>query len=189
MDVQTQPEPTLRVFQPPQLCAGGEEEITSIQGLSSDLLPPCAQKRRLLLRRRIAGEVSEPHYAVMNQCRHCRGWERDQYSSLAEAVRNCGKPGCWLYTWRNRDRELSPTGEYSRLKVYDRERLPDEYPTVRTAIRNFCAFDCMGGGLNPKEIAQVIQDCSDLECHLCPWRVGSLDLRLLTAEFEANLAA
>ncbi len=173
------------LLQDPQFCSVNESLASVAQRPSRVASAPYALSRRLLRWRRIDGEVSEPHFAIQNLCRECRGFESDKYSTLSEEVSNCGRPGCWLWTWRNSKQEHGPPGERSTLKVYDRDRLPDDFPTVRTAIRNFCGGWCLCGGTIPA-MSRAIRECPDLNCHLWPWRLGAFDPCALTIESEAD---
>ena len=68
----------------------------------------------------------------------------------------------------------------TRLKTRDRK--PDEIPTARVAIRNFCRA-CMG--YQPT----LVKGCTDPACWLYPWRVGTppeLKIRLSEAGLESR---
>ncbi len=51
-------------------------------------------------------------------------------------------------------------------KIVHRGRLPHEVSTARVAMRNHC-LECMGGQ------AEEVKLCTDPECHLWPYRLGS----------------
>lgn len=52
-------------------------------------------------RRREPGEVVTRSASIQNHCRECLGWDSGGAGTLAEAVRDCCSPGCWLWPWRN----------------------------------------------------------------------------------------
>ncbi len=52
-------------------------------------------------RRRKPDEVVTRSAAIQAHCRECMGWDSGGLGSVAEAVRECTAPECWLYPWRN----------------------------------------------------------------------------------------
>ncbi len=50
--------------------------------------------------------------------------------------------------------------------IVSRRRKPDEVAIARVAIRNFC-LECVG------YVVQEVEQCTDPECWLFPWRQGS----------------
>ena len=52
-------------------------------------------------RRRKPKEVVTRSAAIQAHCRECMGWDSGGLGSVAEAVRVCTAPECWLYPWRN----------------------------------------------------------------------------------------
>jgi len=72
-------------------------------------------------------------------------------------------------------RNISAT-RINMRRLVKRRREPNEVPTMKYAIQNFCR-ECLGW--DPGEsgsVAQAVRDCQVAECWLHPWRDGSLDL-------------
>lgn len=69
---------------------------TGCQRVASDRLPTTLHRRR-----RKPGEVNTRGSSIQNHCRECMGFSPDDTGTLADAVRACTAPECWLWPWRN----------------------------------------------------------------------------------------
>lgn len=82
------------------------------QGMGGDVTSekkrprPPRRKNGIVSRRRKPGERMDRSFCIRNFCRECMGWESEGAGSMAEAIRACPAPECWLYTWRNGKEEV-----------------------------------------------------------------------------------
>lgn len=61
-------------------------------------------------------------------------------------------------------------------QLVNRRRRPDEIPSRKVAVENFCR-ECMGweSGYPGVRVKEGVRRCTATECWLYPWRVGPLE--------------
>jgi hypothetical protein len=113
----------------------------------------------LQTRHRMPGEIGYRSTSIYNQCRHCRGWEGNNRSLLAE-VKACPNISCPLWPFR------------TQAAASKRHTGGCKGQTRGSAIKEFCnQCQCVPKGSRRTSV----KECQTKECWLWPWRNGPVD--------------